>query len=150
MSNTPIVPACESTGYLAETAEQYLKKVKDEVAKFGIQIDDCEFDRAHRVGYTTDRERNPVKERRTIVKFTTFRAKSLVYRKRSKEGDGVRYNIDQTKNRFNPRKLAVEYVKTKWDVDFVFVDINCRLYMGFKNGQFKYFNPEDELHNLVG
>ena len=61
----------------------------------------------------------------------------------------MRFYIDQTKRRFQLKKKAVEYVKTKPRVDFVFVDVNCSLSIRFKSGQFKYFNSEEELINLV-
>ena len=60
-----------------------------------------------------------------IVKFTTFRARTFVYLKRAK-GGGVRFYIDQSKRRFNLRKMAVEYVKTEPDVVFVFVDTSVQ------------------------
>ena len=131
-----------------ETAEQCLNKVKEEVVNLGLSLEDCEYDRAHRVGYPTDRDGKLRKERPMIVKFTTFRARTSVYRNRNKKGD-VRFYIDQTKRRFNLRKLAIEHVKDNPIVDFVFCDINCSLCIRFKDGQYKYFNSEEELFNLV-
>ena len=72
-----------------ETSEESLQKVKGEIEKLGVKLDACEFDRAHRVGYKTDREGNPMNSRQMIVKFTTFRARSIVYRNRVK-GNGER------------------------------------------------------------
>ena len=134
-----------------ETGDESLKKVKEEVAKLGVKIIDLEFDRAHRVGFQKDRQGNELRERQMIVKFSSFRARTLVYRNRKKgPGDHVRFYIDQTKRRFNLRKKAVEYVKDKPEVDFVFVDVNCSLCIRFKNGRFEHFNSEQELFNLVG
>ena len=79
----------------------------------------------------------------------------MAYRNRKKanagnrDGGGVRFYIDQTKRRFQLKKKAAEYVKTKPQVDFVFVDVNCSLCIRFKSGQLKYFNSEEELINLV-
>ena len=133
-----------------ETAEESLGKVKKEVEKLGLKISDCEFDRAHRIGYQKDRQGNILKERQMIVKFSSFRARTLVYRNRKKgPGDHVRFYIDQTKRRFDLRKKAVEYVKNKPDVDFVFADVNCSLCIRFKCSRYEHFNSEDELFNLV-
>ena len=60
----------------------------------------------------------------------------------------MRFYIDQTKRRFQLRKTAVDMVKDKPDVDFVFVDINCNLCIRFKDGVFKFFNSE-ELKNII-
>ena len=141
-------------GAAKESADDCLKKVKSEVAKLGVDINDCEFDRAHRVGYTKDREGNPVKDRQMIVKFATFRARTVVYRNRNvvqgKDAGKVRFYIDQTKRRFELRKMAVDHVKDKPDVEFVFADVNCNLSVRYTNGHYGLFNSMDELINLVG
>ena len=133
-----------------ESAEESLRKVKEEIAKLGVKIEDSQFDRAHRVGYATDREGKPVKDRQMIVKFATFRARTLVYRNRKKDRGKVRFYIDQTKKRFELRKTAVEYVKDKPSVDFAFVDINCKLCIRFANGNYVHFNSHEELINIIG
>ena len=113
-----------------------------------------DFDRAHRVSKPTDGQGNQVGERQMIVKFSTFRARTMAYRNRKKavgnrDGGGVRFYIDQTKRRFQLKKKAVEYVQNKPQVDFVFVDVNGNLCIRLTNGQFKYFNSEEELVNLL-
>ena len=138
-----------------ETAEDCLNKVKTAVASLGIQLQDCEFDRAHRIGRPTD-QNGRQKERQVIVKFTTFRARTLVYRNRVKFSDrgnrteGVSFYIDQTKRRFDLRKLAVDYVKSKPEVEYVFVDINCNLGVRLKNQTTQFFNSMEELVTIVG
>ena len=137
-----------------ESAVDSLNIVKEEIVKLGINLADCEFDRAHRVGFSKDKEGNPVKDRQMIVKFTSFRARSRVYQNRPKyenrNVEGVRFYIDQTKRRFNLKKMAIDYVKDKPNVDFCFVDINCSLCVRFKDGKFKNFSSHEELVNLVG
>ena len=95
----------------------------------------------------TDALGNVVDCRQMIVRFIMWRATTEVYRSRDKHSD-IRFYIDQTKRRFNLRKMAVEFVKDKPEVDFVFVDINCNLCIRFKNNSYKFFNSEDELNNL--
>ena len=91
-----------------------MEKVKDEVFKLGLQNDlvDRDFDRAHRVGPSHDRDGKLRTDRQMIVKFTSFWTRSKVYRARPKVGD-IRVYIDQTKRRFNLRKMAADYVKYK-------------------------------------
>ena len=45
--------------------------------------------------------------------------------------------------------MAMGYIKTNPNVNFIFVDINCSLCIRFKNGQFRYFNSHEQLVNLV-
>ena len=100
-----------------ETAEKSLELVKNEVAKLGVSLSNCEFDRTHRVGFSKDKDGNPVSDRQMIVKFTTFRVRTLIYRSRPKYGnrsnDKVRFYIDQTKRRFQLKKIAMDYIKAK-------------------------------------
>ena len=89
-----------------------------------------------------------------IVKVTTFRARTLVYRNRSTFGNRRNetegFYIDQTKRRFQLKSMTMDYIKTKPNVDFIFVDINCSLCIRFQNGQFRCFNSHEEVVNLVG
>ena len=77
------------------------------------------------------------------MRFTSWRSRTLVYRHRSKEGN-VSFYIAETKRCFKLRKTAVDMVKDKPGVDFVFVDINCNLCIRFKKGAFQFFNSEEE------
>ena len=141
-----------------EKASDCLQKVKTEVAKLGLNLQDSDFDRAHRVGPAKDAHGVEFKNRQMIVKFTSFQARTKVYQGRPKTqnrgGEGsespVKFYIDQTKRRFDLKKKAIEYVKSKPEVDFVFVDVNCNLSIRFKNGRFERFNSEHELHRLTG
>ena len=67
-----------------ESADDCLSKVKDEISKLGVTVADCEFDRAHRVGRKTDNQGTRVQSRHMIVRFTSWRARTLVYRHRSR------------------------------------------------------------------
>ena len=69
-----------------ETAAESLQKVKDEVSKLGLEdkLLDFDFDRAHRVGPVHDQNGKLRTDRQMIVKFTSFRARTAVYRGRKK------------------------------------------------------------------
>ena len=81
--------------------------VKNEIQNLGIDLDERDFDRAHRVGKPID-QGNPVKDRQIIVKFTSFRARTKVYRNRAKDEGKSRFYIDQTLRRYKRRQMAVE------------------------------------------
>ena len=45
--------------------------------------------------------------------------------------------------------IALESVKKVSIVDYVMVDINCRLKVVFKSGRSKFFNDEDSLNEAI-
>ena len=131
-----------------ESDEATLAKVKNEVRKLGIDMEDCDFDRAHRIGPTKKDENGRALPRPMIVRMTSWRARTLIYRNRKKDGN-VKFYIDQTKRRFQLKKSAIEHTKNNPDVHFAFVDVNCNLCIRFKNGVYKFFNSMEELTNIL-
>ena len=81
-----------------ETSEESMQKVKEEVEKLGVNLSDSDYDRAHRVSRPVDKQGNIVKHRQMIVKFTSFHARTLVYKSRVKggnrDGQGVSFYVD--------------------------------------------------------
>ena len=61
------------------------------------------IDRAHRVSRTDDT---------VIVRFTTFRHRTMFYRKRKELKNGVKVHLDLTKARLDLLIKASKYVKT--------------------------------------
>ena len=112
-----------------------------------------DIDRAHRIGleYTE-------KVKSIIVKFMSRSARKQFYDGRPKNfKDGKKklvYKsfsvlVDLTKRRYLLLREARELIKNNDDTDFSFADINCSLGFRYKNGSFRYFNSENELHNLI-
>ena len=58
-------------------------------------------------------------------------------------------SVDLTKRHYLVFREARELIKNNDDIDFAFADINCSLGFRYKNGSFRYFNRENELHNLI-
>ena len=70
-----------------------MKKLIKEEAE--VDVPEKTNDRAHRVG--PKRKKNQA----IIVRFSTFRHRTLFYRAREKLKNGVKSHIDLTKKRFN-------------------------------------------------
>ena len=126
-----------------ENGDKSLAIAKKEIKKLGITMMDCEFDRAHRIG---PKQQN--KDRPLIVKFTSWRARTLVYKKRKKK-DKVRFYLDLTKRRFKLLKDAGELVKDNEEVDFVFADTNNNICIRFVDGAVCVFSSVEELTNIL-
>ena len=131
-----------------ETEKECLDKVKAEVVKLGVTLSDCEFDRAHRIGPINKDRAGNVLPNPMIVRFTSWRARTAVYRSRTKNGK-VRFYIDLTKRRFLLKKQAMIKTDDNPLVSFVFADVNNNLCLRLANGQFKFFNSEYELDNIL-
>ena len=105
-----------------ESSGKVLEAVKCLFSEASINISDACIDRAHRVSRTDDT---------VIVRFTTFRHRTLFYRKRKELKNGVKVHLDLTKARLNLLIKASKYVNTLSNVGFVYADINCRLKIHF-------------------
>ena len=104
----------------------------------------ADIDRAHRVGARRDQTPRPM-----IVKFKDWESRASVYKNR-KLLTGNKIFVDLTKRRLSLKKEAMEKVKNLDDaVDFVFSDINCSLGVRLNNGDFRFFNSEDELVSIL-
>ena len=78
--------------------------------------------------------------RKYFFLFSYLYKREVMQKKNRDQDQGkVYFYIDHTKRRFELRKITVEYVKDKPDVEFVFADINCNLSIFFKNAQYVIF-----------
>ena len=126
-----------------ENEDICFKKVKDVLKDLpgGNNVNDWEIGWAHRVGKTNKGCRQ------MIVKFSSWRARALVYKNRKSLVDQKIY-LDLT-TRFTLLKLAVTRVKDNSKVHFAFSDGNCSLCLRLCDGRYKYFNSEDELDCIL-
>ena len=118
--------------------------VKGEINKLDIPInlDTC-IDRVHRIGAKKNNFDRPL-----IVRFTSWRARTVVYRNRPKVGD-TRYYVDLTKRRFLLKQKANDKVNGNAKVKFVYADINNNICLMLTTGEKKVFNSEYELDMLL-
>ena len=84
-----------------EKAEEVLEKVINIIMESEAEIPESVLDRAHRIGPTyTDNDLRK-KMQSIIVRFMTFRYRTLFYTNRKKIKSGARIRLDLTENRYN-------------------------------------------------
>lgn len=130
-----------------ESGEECLKKIK-KVLKDELKVDipDVVIDRAHRIGPVKEDPTSKKKFQSIIVRFTTWRHRTLAYRARKKTKQ-VRVRLDLTRRKVKLLEKANTWLEDN-DENFAFADINCRLCLRFE-GDFHYFNDENELKELI-
>ena len=127
------VPSVEN-----ECSDDVLDKTKSLITESGCEIPDVVIDRDHRIGQGyKDKTRN-VLCKSIIVGFSTFRHRTLFYHNRSKLKN-AKVRLDLPKKRYKIFTDAIDFVKAYKNVDYVMVDINCRLRVFFKNGLSSFF-----------
>ena len=86
-----------------------------------------------------------------IVRFTTWRHRTEVYRAR-KKSKSVKIRLDLTKLRLNILEKAQTLIDESGGdckVAFVFADINCNLVAKMKDGKFIHFRRLEEINTLL-
>ena len=126
-----------------ETSEKVLEKVKKLINEAGVDIPESNIDRAHRIGPQKD------KKQAVIVKFTTFRHRTLLFRARRKLKNGVKLHVNISKKRFKLLLDAQKYVENVAEVQFVYADVNCNLKVKFRNNEESFFNSMQELEDIL-
>ena len=86
-----------------------------------------------------------------ILRFTTFRHRTQLYRHRKKleKDKGIRVRLDLTKSRYNLLKEARSKVYGNTKVGFVYADVNCRLKVHPASGEDRFFSSMKELDGLL-
>ena len=128
------VPSAEK-----EISEEVLEKVKCLVSESGCDIPDAVIDRAHRIGKGYTDKKSNLSCKSIIVRFTTFRHRTMLYRNRNKLKK-AKGKLDLTKKkRYDIYTDAINFVKNYSIVNFVMVDINCPCKVVFTNGNSSFF-----------
>ena len=74
-----------------------------------------------------------------VVHFTTFRHRTMFDWSRATLKNNVKLQLDLTNNRYKICTKAIETVKSYDNVNYIMVDINCRLKVVPKDGSGKFF-----------
>ena len=132
-----------------ETAEEVTAAVKTVLEK--LKVPHLQFNRdvvrAHRVGKKF-KDKNNRTVHPVIVRFISWRSRTDVYRKRSKDGN-IRIYPDLTKRRTKLRKDAEELVKDNENISYVFADVNNNIGAKLKTGKLAFFNSTAELQKVM-
>ena len=133
-----------------ETIEDVLDSVKNVFELAEVNIPDMVVDRAHRIGRIYKDRTSNENYKGIIVRFTTFRHRSMLYRARSKL-KGVKVGLDLTKSRYDLLNNANNHVKEIPTIRFCYVDVNCRLNAKFtsEDQDDVFFSSADELREIT-
>ena len=129
-------------GDYSEASDDVFDKCTKLFNKLELDIPGACIERVHRIGKKT-----PGRVRPIIVRFTTWRHRTMVYRKR-KDCINCRITLDLTKTRVDILKEAIDLAGESDHISYVFADINCSLCVKLTNGSFKFLNTSDDLNNL--
>ena len=81
-----------------ETMDKVLTKVMDLCKEAGVNISDTVIDRTQRIGVTYVDSKSKNRCKSIIVRFTTFRYRTMVYRAKKNMKDNVQVKLRVTKN----------------------------------------------------
>ena len=138
------VPSAEN-----ETSDEVLDKVVSLMEEAECDIPEVAIDRGHRIGKGYVEKNSKKSCKSIIVRFSTFRHRTKFYRNRSKLKNDVKVKLNLTKSTYTIFTKAIETAKQSNVVDYVMVDINCRLKLVFKNGRRKFFTDVDSLKRAI-
>ena len=107
---------------------KYGKKVNDIIKETpNCDIPTWAVDRAHRIGQKTIAKVSNKKVQSIIVRFVTFRHRTMLYRARKSIGNLGKIRLDLTKRRYGILKDAINIANKSEMIGFVYEDVNCRL-----------------------
>ena len=89
-----------------------------------------------------------------IIKYKAWNDRRTFYLNRPKKTAGIKFSVsvDLTKRRHNLLKKAREAINDDdytGDALYAFSDINCSLGIKLSNGDFKFFNSEKQLDDIL-
>lgn len=132
-----------------ESSEKVFEKVEELIKESKCPIPSDVIDRAHRIGPVLIDRDSGRETKSIIVRFTTFRHRTMLYKSRKKIASKARVRLDLTKIRFKLLADARAYVEKNEKVNFVFADINCRPKVLFNDGTSNFFDDLEGLKKLL-
>ena len=129
------------------TTEDILKEVKNIISDAGLSIPEDAIDRAHRIG--KGRIVAGQRQRQIIVKFTSFKHRTMLYKARKAVSPRVRIYLDLT----HARKQILDDINSNIREQqlqdcFAFADVNCRLCVKM-GGTFNYVSSYNDYALLL-
>ena len=131
-----------------ETTDSLYEKVGEFFRQACPDIPLSCIDRAHRIESECKSYRNKKKCSSIIVRFMSFRHRTMFYRNRKRLKD-VRIKLHLAKRRYRILKDPIDLAKEHPDLDYIFADVNCRLKVIFKDSTSSFFNGIDNLKSMI-
>ena len=131
--------------------EKLRSKLEKDFKDIGLDITRDAIERTHRIGPVitdVDDFGEETIRQQVIVKFKSWDDRTKVYRARKKSRI-YRYRVDLTRRHLNRQHKARETAKGITAVECTFSDVNCRLAFRLNTGNFKFFNSETEVANII-
>lgn len=131
----------------SESAEDVIKIVKKIISEAGVVIPDEGIDRAHRIG--KGKIVAGQRHRQIIVKFSTFRHRTMLYKARRTVSSRCRIYLDLTQERRRVLDQINADLKDRQFQDaFAFADINCHLCVSM-GGSYNYISSYQDYLRLL-
>ena len=134
-----------------ESSDDVLEFTKSLFKEAKVSVPDNVLDCAHRIGPSYTDRITSKKCKSIIVRFTTFRHRTLFYRARKNLKSGFKVKLDLIKSGFNLLKKANDHVKEIPALRFCYADDNCRLQVKFHDAKQEdiFFSTFDELRDIA-
>ena len=120
-------------------SDEVLEHVRELFGEAEVTIPDAVLHRAHPVSKSNHD---------VIVRFTTFRHRTLFYRK-PKTLKGKSVHLDLTKSRLKLLSDANNLMSSRNDIAFCYADINCRCKVRYSDGKELFFESISGLEDIV-
>ena len=142
------VPSVDS-----ETSSGVLEKVKEICAESHLEIPDSNLERAHRIGKPYFDKIKKVKCKSIIIRFNTFRHRTLLYKAKKdikqKKGYKIRLDRKRHQRRYLMLSEANKLASDNQNANFFYTDVNCRLKIRWNDNQEDFFDTLEDLRDLL-
>ena len=134
-----------------ESSNDVLEFTKSLFKEAKVSVPGTKLDRAHRIGSSYPDRITSKKCKSIIVRFTTFRHRTLFYWARKNLKSGFKGKLDLTKSRLNLLKMANNHVKEIPVIRFCYADVNCRLQVKLHDAKQEniFFSTFDEWRDIA-
>ena len=134
-----------------ETSSGVLEKVKEICAESNLEIPDSNLDRAHRIGKPYFDKIKKVKCKSIIVRFNSFRHRTLLYgaKKDIKLNKEYKIRLDLTKRCYLMLSEANKLASDNQNANFCYAGVNCRLKICWNDNQENFFDTLEVLRDLL-
>ena len=164
--NTAIAVSCEETEQHSrrlclrtdgvpsvdrETSSDVLEKLKEICAESNLEIADSHLDRAHRIGKSYFDKIQKVRCKSIIIRFNTFRHRTLLYgvKEHIKQKKEYKITLYLTKRRYLMLSKANKLASDNQNANFCYADVNCRLKIRWNDNQEDFFDTLEDLRDLL-